>query len=108
MAKLKTSSSASSAGKTVRRTFSEEFKRDAVSLVTQQGYSLARAARSLDLHPNLIRNWKNKLMDTQKDSSQLCEDEKTELKRLRKENRELRTEKEILKKATIFFARENQ
>jgi len=104
MSKLKT---LSSSDKTVRRTFSEEFKQDAVSLVTEQGYSLAQAARSLDLHPNLIRNWKNKFMGTQKDSSQLSEDEKTELKRLRKENRELRTEKEILKKATIFFAREN-
>ena len=98
----------SSAGKTVRRTFSEEFKLDAVSLVTQQGYSLTEAARSLDLHPNLIRNWKQKLMGTPKNSSQLSEDEKEELKRLRKENRELRTEKEILKKATIFFARDNQ
>ena len=105
MSKLKTLSSTS---KIVRRTFSDEFKQDAVSLVIQQGYSLAEAARSLDLHPNLIRNWKQKLMSTQKNSSQLSEDEKTELKRLRKENRELRTEKEILKKATIFFARENQ
>ena len=94
--------------RSVRRNFSDEFKRDAVSLVTEQGYSLARAARSLDLHPNLIRKWKQKLMGTKKDSSSLTEDEKAELKRLRKENRELRTEKEILKKATIFFARENQ
>lgn len=105
MSKLNT---VSSSNKTVRRSFSEEFKQDAVCLVTQQGYSLAEAARSLDLHPNLIRNWKQKLMGTPKDSPQLNEDEKAELKRLRKENRELRTEKEILKKATIFFARENQ
>lgn len=105
MSKLNT---VSSSNKTVRRSFSEEFKQDAVSLVTQQGYSLTKAARSLDLHPNLIRNWKQKFMGTQKDSSQLNEDEKAELKRLRKEVRELRTEKEILKKATIFFARENQ
>ncbi|MBL4883970.1 MAG: transposase [Planctomycetaceae bacterium] len=81
MSKPKTLSSVSN---TVRRTFSEEFKQDAVSLVTQQGYSLTQAARSLDLHPNLIRNWKNKFMGTQKDSPQLCEDEKAELKRLQK------------------------
>ena len=92
----------------VRRSFSEEFKRDAVSLVTDQGYSLAEAARSLGLHPNLIRNWKQKFMSESNDQAVLSEDEKAELKRLREEVRKLRMERDILKKATAFFAKESQ
>ena len=92
----------------VRRSFSEEFKRDAVSLVTDQGYSLAEAARSLGLHPNLIRNWKQKFMSESNDQAVLSEDEKAELKRLREEVRKLRMERDILKKATAFFAEESQ
>ena len=92
----------------VRRSFSEEFKRDAVSLVTNQGYSLAEAARSLGLHPNLIRNWKQKFMSENNGQSVLSEDEKAELKRLREENRKLRMERDILKKATAFFVKESQ
>lgn len=91
-----------------RRSFTEEFKRDAVSLVTNQGYSLAEASRSLGLHPNLIRNWKQKFMSENNDQAVLSEDEKAELKRLREENRKLRTERDILKKATAFFAKESQ
>lgn len=92
----------------VRRTFSDEFKRDAVSLVTGQGYSFAEASRSLGLHPNLIRNWKQKFMSENNDQAVLSEDEKAELKRLREENRKLRMERDILKKATAFFAKESQ
>lgn len=94
--------------KRMRRSYSEEFKRDAVSLVTEQGYSLTEAARSLGLHPNLIRNWKQKFMSQENDSQTLAEDEKAELKRLREENRKLRMERDILKKATAFFAKESQ
>lgn len=91
-----------------RRTFSDEFKRDAVSLVIDQEYSLAEAARSLGLHSNLIRNWKQKFMAQNNDQAILSEDEKAELKRLREENRKLRMERDILKKATAFFAKESQ
>ncbi|MEZ5945056.1 MAG: transposase [Planctomycetaceae bacterium] len=56
------SNGSSKSGGRVRRSFSEEFKRDAVSLVTEQGYSLAEAARSLGLHQNLIRNWRLKFV----------------------------------------------
>ena len=102
------SSRSSESPRRVRRSFSEEFKRDAVSLVTDQGYSLAEAARSLGLHPNLIRNWKQKFMSDNKDQTVLSEDEKAELKRLREEVRKLRMERDILKKATAFFAKESQ
>lgn len=91
----------------VRRTFTEEFKRDAVSLVTDQGYTLAAAARSLGLSPNLIRNWKQKFMSENNGQAVLSEDQEAELKRLRAENRKLKMERDILKKATAFFAKES-
>lgn len=102
------SNRSSSSPQRVRRTFTDEFKRDAVSLVTEQGYSLAEACRSLDLHPNLVRKWKQKIMSQEKPSRQLSDEEKAELKRLREENRKLRMERDILKKATAFFAKESQ
>lgn len=91
-----------------RRVYSQEFKLDAVRLVTQEGYSLAAAARSLGVHVSQIRKWKEKFMPQDKESPSLTEDEKAELKRLREENRRLKMERDILKKATVFFAKENQ
>lgn len=91
-----------------RRTFTDEFKRDAVSLVLDEGYSLSQAARSLGVHPNQIRNWRQKFMAKKEQPKQLSQDEREELRRLRKENRRLRMERDILKKATTFFAKENQ
>ena len=88
-----------------RRTYTEEFKRDAVALVTEQGYTQSEAARSLGIGPNLIRKWKEKLEQESSEGS-LSNDEREELKRLRKENRELKMEKEILKKASAYFAKE--
>ena len=102
------SNRSSESSRRVRRSFSEEFKRDALSLVTQQGYSLTEAARSLGLHPNLIRNWKQKFMSETNPQSDLSVEEKAELKRLREENRKLKMERDILKKATAFFVKESQ
>lgn len=88
-----------------RRTFTDEFKRDAVALVTEQGYSQTDAAKSLGVNPNLIGRWKNELAKTASESS-LESAEKQELLRLRKRVRELEMEQEILKKASAFFAKE--
>ena len=88
-----------------RRDFPEDFKRDAVALVTEQGYSIAEAARSLDVGPNLLGRWKREY-EAQAKGESLDKDEREELKRLRRENRELRMEKEILKKASAYFAKE--
>jgi transposase len=85
--------------------YTKEFKEEAVALVTEQGYSVPEAAKSLGLSPNLLYRWKDKIEDARAGRS-LSEDERTELKRLRKENKELRMEKEILKKASAFFAKE--
>lgn len=93
------------AEKRQRRSFPDDFKRDAVALVTEQGYKITEAARSLDIHENVLRKWKRNF-EQDKSEGTLNLDEREELKRLRRENRELRMEKEILKKASAYFARE--
>ncbi len=88
-----------------RRSYTEDFKREAVSLVTEQGYKISEAARSLDIGANLIRRWQQQF-EEEAGGTRLSGDEREELKRLRKEVRQLRMEKEILKKASQYFARE--
>ena len=88
-----------------RRRHSEEFKREAVKLVHDEHLSVAEAARNLGIHPNLLRNWKRRIEAEEEDNT-LTEDERMEIARLRTENRRLRMERDILKKATAFFANE--
>jgi transposase len=92
-----------------RRTFTAEFKREALTLITEKGYSVAEAARSLGIHENLLRSWKRSL-DEQGDhafpgNGRLGPFEE-ELRQLRAENKRLLAERDILKKAAAFFARE--
>jgi transposase len=90
-----------------RRSYTDEFKREAVRLVSEEGYSLAAAARNLGVHANLLRTWKQKLeAEMEQYEAGLTEDERMELARLRVENKRLRMERDILKKATAFFANE--
>lgn len=88
-----------------RRKYTDEFKRDAVSLVTKQGYTATEAARSLGINNQLIHKWK-KVFDDQSSNTVLDKDEREELKRLRKEIHQLKMEQEILKKASAYFAKE--
>ena len=88
-----------------RRDDTEDFKREAVALVTEQGYKISEAARSLDIGANLLGRWRRQF-EEEASGSHLSVDEREELKRLRKENRMLRMEKEILKKASQYFAKE--
>jgi transposase len=92
-----------------RRTYTAEFKTEAVKLITEQGYSVAEAARSLGLKENLIRNWKRSLETEGKQAfpgqGKLPAIEE-ELRRLRAENKRLLAERDILKKAAAFFAKE--
>jgi transposase len=90
---------------TRRRAYTEDFKRDAVALVTEQGYSVAEAARSLDVGASLLGRWKRQYEEQVGDEA-LSLDEREELKQLRKEIRLLRMEKDILKKASQYFAKE--
>jgi transposase len=92
-----------------RRTYTPEFKAEAVRLVTEQGYSIAEAARRLGLREHLIRNWKQALEAKGEHAfpghGKLSPVEE-ENRRLRAENKRLRAECDILKKAAAFFARE--
>jgi len=88
-----------------RRNYTEDFKRDAVALVTEQGYKTSEATQSLGIGDNLIRRWKREF-EEEASGARLGADELEELKRLRKENRLLRMEKDILKKASQYFAKE--
>ena len=93
---------------TKRRRHSEEFKVEAVKLVTEQGYSVPEAAGNLGVHANLLRKWKEKyaMENGSAGNGRLNGEEREELRRLRAENRRLRMEREILKKAAIFFVNE--
>ena len=89
-----------------RRQFDDEFKASAVRLVLDEGKSVGRVARDLDLTESALRNWVDHARaDRTKGRTGLTTEEREELRRLRKENRELRTEREILKKAAAFFAK---
>jgi transposase len=93
-----------------RRSFTREFKIEAVRRITEQGRSLAEVARDLDLSETMLRAWKQALAAEGeqafpgKGNLPAVEEE---LRRLRAENQRLRMEREILKKATAFFARES-
>lgn len=89
-----------------RRKYTREFKLSAVQLVNQQGYTIRDAARSLGVDPNCVRGWIKTLgsEDGQAPSGEGAV--QAELRRLRKENAQLLMEREILKKAAAFFARE--
>ena len=93
---------------TQKRTYKrypKEFKEEVVSLILNQGYSVAKAAESVGVKTSLVYSWKEKF-ESEKAGQLLDSGERDELKRLRKENKELRLEKEILKKASAFFAKE--
>jgi transposase len=92
-----------------RRTFTTEFKTAAAKLVTEQRYTQKQAAESLGVDPASIRLW-IKLYAPIRNGSSKAPTEANALQaenhRLREENRRLRLEREILKKATAFFAKE--
>jgi len=87
------------------RKYTDEFREEAVALVTQQGYTVTEAANSLGITTKLIYNWKDKIAAKQSSEDSPL-NEHDELIKLRKENKRLLMEREILKKATAFFARE--
>jgi len=96
---------------TTRKKYSKEFKLDAVSLVLEQEYSRVEAARSLDINANMLGRWvkEHKADDGQafRGNGKLTP-EQEELRNLRAQVKRLQMEKEILKKATIFFAAETK
>ena len=93
-------------GQRHHRRFTPEFKAEAVRLVHASDAPLQHIARDLGVTPKSLRDWVDAARPTARDP--LHEDERTELQRLRRENRQLRTERDILKKATAFFARQSE
>lgn len=92
-----------------RRNFSDDFKAGAVALVLKEGKSVTQVSKDLDLTVSCVGKWVEQARADLGKSTRgtLTTDEKDELTKLRKEVRELRLEREILKKATVFFAKEN-
>jgi len=90
-----------------RRRFTREFRISAVTLVNEQGYSIAEAAKSLGVHDRSVRDWIEKY-SSQDGLAPTGEGAlAAELRRLRKENARLVMERDILKKAAAFFAKES-
>jgi transposase len=90
-----------------RRQFDDDFKAQAVRLVLDEGKSVGAVARDLDLTATALREWvKRARADRTKGRTGLTSAEREELVQLRKENRQLRLEREILKNAAAFFAKE--
>ncbi len=93
-----------------RRVFSREFKLEAVKLVRDRGVAVREAARDLDIHENVLRKW---VRDVATDPQQAfpghgqMKPEQLELARLRKELIKVKAERDILKKAAAYFAKES-
>jgi transposase len=93
-------------GRRARRRFTNEFKGGAVRLVLDEGKSIGAVARELDLTASSLASWVSQARaDRTKGRTGLTTEERAELAHLRKENRELRMERDILKKAAAFFAK---
>lgn len=92
-----------------RKKYTQEFKEEAVKLITEQGYQIAEAARNLGVNENMLGRWKREVEGGGEESLayQGSNAQQAELNRLRKENKRLKMEREILKKAAAFFAKES-
>ena len=93
-----------------RRQFSKEFKIEAVRLVKERGVSVVQAAKDLDVHENVLRKW---VRDVSADAQHAfpghghMKPEQAEIARLQKEVAKLKMERDILKKAAAYFAKES-
>ena len=96
---------------TKRKKYSKEFKLDAVSLVVEQGYTRSEAARSLGIDAKMLSRW---VKEHEADDSHAFRGngkltpEQEEIRKLKAQVKRLQLEKEILKKATVFFAAETK
>lgn len=99
----------SKTGKRARRQFTEEFRTGAVRLVLDEEKTVGAVARELDLTPSSLAKWVSQARaDRNQGKTGLTSAEREELARLRKEVRILAEEREILKKATAFFAKQSR
>ncbi len=93
-----------------RRQFSREFKIEAVRLVKERGVSVAQAAKDLDIHENVLRKWVREVSGDAQHAFPghgQMKPEQAEIARLQKEVAKLKMERDILKKAAAYFAKES-
>jgi transposase len=90
------------------RKFPPEFRREAVELYRSSDRSLEQVAKELGIGISTLQRWHYQLGRETKQPDELGGNERAELRRLRRENRRLKEEREILKKAAAFFARESE
>ena len=93
-----------------RRNYSDDFKREAVRLVTVQGYAVTETARNLGINAKMLNRWKREAQTQANFASAnpiQVSPEQEELRRLREETKRLRMERDILKKTLVFFANES-
>ena len=95
-----------------RKQYTKEFKLDAISLVVDQGLTIAEAARSLEIRANMLGRWiKENRADNNgqafRGNGKLTPDQE-EIRRLKIENKQLKLERQILKEAAVFFAKETK
>ena len=95
-----------------RKQYTKEFKLDAISLVLDQGLTIAEAARSLEIRANMLGRW---VRESQADNNGQAfrgngklTPEQEEIRRLKTENKQLKLERQILKEAAVFFAKETK
>lgn len=94
-----------------RRSYTAEFKREAVRLAAKPGISRRQAAKQLGIHPNVLVGWMEKFKSggwSEKAGDELKSEQQRELERLRRENASLKTDLEVLKKAAVYFAKESK
>ena len=94
-----------------KRVHTAEFKREAVRLASKPGISKAEAARQLSIHPNVLKVWCEKFKSgkwDEKPGAELKTEQQKELERLRREVADLKMERDILRKAAAYFAKESK
>ena len=96
---------------TKRKKYSKEFKLDAIALVIEQNYSQAEASRNLGINPNMLGRW---IKEAENNDGQAFRGngkltpEQEEIRQLKAQVKRLEMEREVLKKATVFFAKETK
>jgi transposase len=88
--------------------YPEEFRREAVRLLRTSGRSVPQLSKELGCSPQSLRNWSRQIDVDEGRAEGLTSDEREELRRLRRENRVLVEEREILRKAAAFFAKDSE
>ncbi|MFT4556481.1 MAG: transposase [Planctomycetaceae bacterium] len=107
MSKPTSQSSSDAPDRSKQRPYSEEFRRDVVRLITDEGYSVPAAAKACGVSEQTVRNWCGRLAATPEPAGDdvTVEELRTEVARLRKQLRQAELERAILEKATAYFAK---